>query len=294
MPGFVRSHCFSLFYLLSICLLACTAQSLAQDKPDKKEDDIGVIKLNTDVVSIDVKVVDRAGGRNVGVLKETHFIVHENGVRQDISSFYEEDVPFNVVLLLHTSGSTQQDLSLMSSSVRRFLDEVRPQDRNASIQFNREVELLADLTSDRTKIEQALEKLKPGSGTSFYDALLLTIDEVFKEAPGRKAIVALTDGVDSFGFTTFDKILPKLESTNASTYFLELDTEQFTEAGMLRDCKDSNHFEFSRKQLKKYVEEYVKGGSELDYHQHCLLGRIERTQINRRLYESARRELREM
>src|SRR5262245_44980542 len=158
MPGFVRSHTFSILYLLSICLLACTAQSLAQDKPDKKEDDIGVIKLNTDLVSIDVKVLDRAGSRNVGGLKETDFIVYENGERQKISNFSAEDVPFNLVLLLDTSGSTQQDVSLMRRAALRFLDEMRPQDRIAIIQFNREVELLADLTSDRTKIEQSLEK----------------------------------------------------------------------------------------------------------------------------------------
>src|SRR5262249_43757602 len=107
---------------------------------------------------------------------------------------------------------------------------------------------------DRTKIEEALEKLKPGSGTSFYDSLLLTINDAFKGTPGRKAIIALTDGVDSYGFTTYNQILPKLESTGASTYFLELDTEEFTGAVMNGDCNDEIRFEFSRKQLKKYVE----------------------------------------
>src|SRR5262249_30232030 len=95
-------------------------------------------------------------------------------------------------------------------------------------------------------------------------------------------------------FTTFEQILPKLESMNASAYFLELDTEQFTEAGMVRDCIEDNHFEFSSKQLKKYVKEYVKSGSELDYPMHCRISRLERLQINRRLYESARYELRQM
>ncbi len=268
--------------------------TLAQDKPQKKEDDIGVIRLDTDLVSIDVKVMDRTGGRNIGGLKAADFVVYEDGVRQKITSFSEENVPFNLVLLIDTSGSTRDDISLMRGAARRFLDELRPQDRVAVIQFNKQVELLEDLTSDRAKIEEALELLKPGTGTSFYDALLLVIDEVFKETAGRKAIIALTDGVDSFGFTTFDQILPKLEAGGAGAYFLELDTEQFTEAGMMRDCKESNHFEFSGKQLKKYVKEYVKGGSALDFHRHCLIGRFERMQINRRLYESARRELREM
>ena len=276
-----------------LCLLVFSA-ALAQDKPQKKEDDIGVIRLDTDLVSIDVKVMDRTGNRNIGGLKAADFVVYEDGVRQKISSFSEENVPFNLVLLLDTSGSTRGDISLMRRAARRFLDELRPQDRVAVVQFNKQVELLEDLTSDRAKIEEALEMLKPGTGTSFYDALLLVIDEVFKETTGRKAIVALTDGVDSFGFTTFDQILPKLEAGGVGAYFLELETEQFTEAGMMRDCKESDHFEFSSKQLKKYAKEYVKGGSEPGLHRHCLIGRMERMQINRRLYESARRELREM
>lgn len=289
---FTRLNLNRLFSFL-LCLLVFSP-AFAQDKPQKKEDDIGVIRLDTDLVSIDVKVLDRAGNRNIGGLKASDFVVFEDGVRQKISSFAEETVPLNVVLLLDTSGSTRDDLSLMRRAARRFLDELRPQDRVAVVQFNKQVELLEDLTADRTKLEEALELLKPGTGTSFYDALLLVIDEVFKETAGRKAIIALTDGVDSFGFTTFDKILPKLEADGAGAYFLELDTEQFTEAGMLRDCEASSHFEFSSKQLKKYVTEYVKGGSEMGLHRHCLIGRLERMQINRRLYESARRELREM
>jgi Ca-activated chloride channel homolog len=288
--------------LLGVVFLLCwlggfslltRAQDKPEQKPEQKQDDIGVIRVNTDFVSIDVKAIDRAGGRTVGGLKAKDFVVFENGVRQQIANFSEEDVPFNLALLIDTSGSTRDDVSMMRRAALRFLDELRPQDRIAIIQFNKQVELLADLTSDRAKVEEALGKLKPGSGTSYYDALLLTIEDVFKEVSGRKAIVALTDGVDSYGFTTYEQILPKLESVGAGAYFLELDTEQFTQAGMMRDCIDESHFEFSSKQLKKYLKEYVKGGSELDYHKHCLLQKMERMQINRRLYESARRELRE-
>src|SRR5262245_55997457 len=124
----------------------------------------------------------------------------------------------------------------MSSNLRpaatRFPDERRPRDRVAVIQFSKEVEWLKDLTSERAEIEDALRLLKPGTGTSFYDSLKLAIDEVFKEVEGRKAVVALSDGVDSFGYTTFEQILTEIESSNVLTYFLELDTEEFTQAGM--------------------------------------------------------------
>src|SRR5262244_3358100 len=131
MPRFDRSHSFFNIFMLLVCFLAGAAQSLAQDKPEKKEDDIGVIRLETNLVSIDVKVQDRAGGHNIGGLKAKDFVVYENGVRQTISSFSEEDVPFNLVLLLDTSGSTREDVSLMRRAALRFLDELRPQDRIA-------------------------------------------------------------------------------------------------------------------------------------------------------------------
>jgi VWFA-related protein len=293
MPVYRRQHHIIGILPLAIALLASVSPVIAQDKPDKK-DEMGTIRLNTDLVSVDVIVTDRAGNRSAAGLKASDFTVYEDGARQTISSFSATDVPFNLVLLIDTSGSTRDEVGLMRRAARRFLDELRPQDRIAVVQFNRQVELLEDLTSDRAKIEEALNLLKPGTGTSFYDALQLTIDEVFKKVEGRKAIVTLTDGVDSFGYSTFEQILPVLERSNASVYFLELDTEEFTGAGMMRDCLNDNHFEFSRKQLKKYRKEYAEGASESELQDHCLLSRLERLQINRRLYESARRELREM
>lgn len=298
MPGFNYRQIRSLFVVLLLLLTAVplSAQEKPEkpEKPEKKEEQMGTIRLETDLVSIDVGISDRAGNRSIAGLKAEDFVVYEDGVRQKIAAFSAGDVPFNLVLLMDTSGSTREDVSTMRRAARRFLDELRPQDRVAVVQFNREVELLKDLTTDREKIEDALEMLKPGTGTSFYDGLLLTIDEVFKGVSGRRAIVALTDGVDSFGYTTFREILPKLEAAGASAYFLELDTEAFTEAGMMRDCKERNHFEFSKKQLKKYREEYARGSMEVDYGEHCRIASLDRMQINRRLYESARRELREI
>jgi Ca-activated chloride channel homolog len=228
------------------------------------------------------------------VLNASDFVIYEDGVRQAINSFSATDAPFNLVLLIDTSGSASHEIELMRRAALRFLDELRPRDRVAVIQFSKEVELLKDLTSERAEIEEALRLLKPGTGTSFYDSLKLAIDEVFKEVEGRKAVVVLSDGVDSFGYTTFEQILTEIESSNVLTYFLELDTEEFTQAGMARDCSDESHFEFSRKQFKKYLTEYGKGAVMSENQPHCLLSRLERMQVNRRLYESARRELREM
>lgn len=259
-----------------------------------QEEQTATIRVETDLVSVDVRLSDPSGRRQIGGLLAEDFAVYEDGVRQKITNFSAADMPYNLVLLIDTSGSTREELSLIRRAARKFFDELRPQDRLALIQFNKEVELLQDLTADRDKLEKALGLLKPGTGTSFYDALQLTIEEVFRKVEGRKAIVTLTDGVDSYGYLTFEKILPALEQAGATAYFLELDTEQFTAAGMMRSCNSPDHFEFSAKQLRKYYEEYVRSGPVSYYSSHCRLGEMERMQINRRLYESARREIRKI
>lgn len=292
----------TIFLILALLALAAggSAQEKTekQDKPEKKpeknEDQFATIRVETDLVSIDVTVSDRDGKRGHAGLRAEDFVVYENGVRQKITNFSAGDVSFNLVLLLDTSGSTRGEVTLMRRAALRFLNEMRPQDRIAVIQFNRDVELLQDLTADRSKVEKALDRLQDGSATSFYDALKLTIDEVFSKVSGRKAIVALTDGVDSYGYTTYDQLSPEIERTGASIYFLELDTEPFTIEGFSRECSSRDYLAFSGKQLKKYVREHLEGGSESNYDNHCSLSKLERLQINRRLYESARKELREM
>jgi VWFA-related protein len=279
-------------------LIVFASRLAAQDAQDKEKQDqrpdIGTIRFNTDLVTVDVIVTDQKGNRMTTALRPSDFNIYEDGVRQAINSFSGVDKPFNLVLLLDTSGSARDEIELMRRAALRFLDELRPADRIAVIQFSKEVEMLTDLTSDRAEIEGALRLLKPGSGTSFYDSLKLAIDEVFKGVEGRKAVVALTDGVDSYGYSTFEQILPEIESSNALTYFLELDTEAFSQEGMTRDCIDENHFEFSPKQFRKYITEYGKGAVMSEKQPHCSLSTLDRIEINQKLYRSARRELREM
>ncbi len=293
------------FAVLLTGLLLAASMAFAQEKQQgqekqQKEEQMATIRLDTDLVTLDVAVTDREGKRSAtavgGGLRAEDFAVYEDGVRQKISTFLTTEVPFNLVLLIDTSGSTRDDVGLMRRAALRFLDELRPQDRVAVVQFNKGVELLRDLTTNHDQLEGALSLLSPGTGTSFYDAMQLTFADVLAKVEGRKAVIALTDGVDSYGYQTYEQILPLLEKANASLYFLELDTESFTEAGMVRDCNDESHFEFSQKQLRKYSKD--GGRSKLDSYMdgqgHCTMPRTERAQINHRLYEDARRELREM
>jgi Ca-activated chloride channel homolog len=272
-------------------VFCCVALPLYAQDPIEQGN---TIRVNTDFVSIDVAVSDRKGTRNLPTLKAEDFAVYEDGVPQKIASFSAQDVPFNLALLLDTSGSTQDEIKKMQQAARRFLDLLRPQDRIAILQFNQDVELIKDLTNDRAALEKALDSLAAGSGTAFYDALQLSLDDVFKQATGRQAVIALTDGVDSFGKTTYETLRPRLESANLTFYFLELDTEKYVEARYLRSCQEAGHFKFSRKQLDKYVATFMRGEAPRWFEDSCKLEKLEKLQINQRLYEAARRELRDL
>ena len=259
-----------------------------------------VVRVETDLVSIDVRVAEERSGRAQEGLTVEDFAVFEDGVRQKIVSFEGSDAPLHLALLIDTSGSTREELTTLRRAAGQFFVLLRPQDRLALVQFQREVELLRDLTADRNRLQAGLQLLRPGSGTSFYDALELATEEILGAVKGRKAILALTDGVDSYGHLQYEEILPTLEEGGVTVYALEVETERFTEAGMRRDCRAPSHFEFSGKQLRKYLSEEKKsrGGEKPAAFSaetpHCRLTDAERVAINRQLYRMARRELREL
>jgi Ca-activated chloride channel family protein len=176
--------------LLLMLLATCFIVAVAQDMED-------TITTNTSLVQLNVGVVDRQG-RPITSLSQNDFVVYEDGVKQTIQRFEPVDAPFSLVLLLDMSGSTinfRQQLKLASI---RFLDALGPEDRVSVIQFNAGVKSLTDFTIDRHKISYAIDVRAEGSGeTHFYDALKYSLKELEKEGKRRKAIVVLTDGLDS-------------------------------------------------------------------------------------------------
>src|SRR5262249_7296344 len=119
MPVFNRHRLIKMLLMIAALSLSLS-HGAAQDIPDKdkqdkqnKRDEMGTIRVDTDLVSVDVIVTDRNGNRSPGVLNAKDFTVYEDGARQEISAFSATDVPFNLVLLLDTSGSTRDEVGLM-------------------------------------------------------------------------------------------------------------------------------------------------------------------------------------
>ena len=178
------------FALILSCLLLPVSSVSAQQGPDE------VVKVNTSLVQLNVGVVDRQG-RAVTNLSRGDFTVYEDGVLQPITDFEPTASPFSLVLLLDMSGSTQTFRPTLKQAAYRFLDALAPDDRVAVISFNQKVATLAGFTTDKRKIAKAIEYAEGKGETHFYEALRYSLEQLAKEGKRRKAIVVLTDGVDT-------------------------------------------------------------------------------------------------
>jgi Ca-activated chloride channel homolog len=163
---------------------------------DNSADHGEVIRVNTQLVSLPVRVMDK-DGRFVGGLKREDFKVFENGSEQQIELFSNEEQPFVVALVLDMSYSTTFKVAEIQNAAIAFIEQLRPNDKVMVVSFDQEVHLHCEPTSDRNEIYRAIKSTKIGTGTSLYEAMDLIMNQRFRDLDARKAIILFTDGVDT-------------------------------------------------------------------------------------------------
>jgi VWFA-related protein len=185
-----------------------------------------VIKVDTQLVNVPVRVMDKKG-RFVAGLKQDEFKVFENGVEQDISYFSSEEEPFTVVLMLDMSYSTKFKLEEIQNAAIAFITELRPVDKVAVVSFDEEVHVLCRPTEDRKEVYRAIRSTKIDTGTSIYEAVDLVMNDLTRSVDGRKAIILFSDGVDTTSKRANDlsNISDAIE-LDALIYPIEYDTYQ--------------------------------------------------------------------
>ena len=267
-------------------------------------DEGDVVRVDTQLVSVPAVVTD-SSGRPLSGLRAENFQLIEDGRPQTITNFGTAETPFEIALLLDTSGSTREDVVLIRQAANSFVDALRPGDRVGVVAFNTArqtdgpiatVEVLASLTSDRKVLRKAIENLGTSNGTPYYDALERVADDIFRETPsdevrGRRAVVALTDGVDSASASDFATARVKLSQGGIACYFIQVNTEDFVEDRLMKDCQDDGRLALSQRQLERYRRIFVPRAKPEDYTDFCQLGQFERMTISRDLYNLARREM---
>lgn len=286
--------------LLLFLVVVFVTLSSAIFAQETKSDD--VIKVDTQLVDVPVAVLT-PGGEPVRGLKASNFIVYEDGKRQEIADFSSTAEPFEVALLLDTSGSTRNDLQLIKRAALEFIRSLRPGDRVAVISYATErdatsayaaSEVLVPLTSDRKKLEAAVDRVRTSNGTPYFDSLEQIAGKVFRDKPtdefrGRRALVALTDGVDSTSAGDFESASEMIRQIGLITFFIKVDTREFFESNLLGDCEMA--IRFSAAQLRRYYRSIKPGPRMERVTDFCQLGDFERLAVSKRLYELADGEM---
>jgi len=203
-------------------------QPTVQESPAKtgpEEVDAGdVIRVNTTLVTIPVSVMDR-DGRYVPNLNKEDFRLWEDGVEQQVAFFSSVDKPFSVVLMIDTSGSTRFRLEDIQDAAINFVRQLRPDDKVMVVSFNDDIRILADFTSDRAKLQRAIQHAETGDGTRLYDAVDMVINQQLSRVSGRKAIVLFTDGVDTTSRrANYQSNVTDSEELDALIYPVQYDT----------------------------------------------------------------------
>jgi VWFA-related protein len=217
--------------LLGVCVavgsLAGAVLLMAQDEP---------IRVDVNLVSVLASVRGKSGAL-IANLQKDDFKIFEDGKEQQIKNFTREtDLPLTLGLLVDTSASQERLVDIEQRAAAQFFSKVlRPKDQAFLIQFGAEAELLQDLTNSARILQDGLKQLRlsvptgglhPGpvptmqnqAGTILYDAVYLAANEKLKREVGRKAIVLITDGVDTGSKISRDKAIESAQKSDAIIY----------------------------------------------------------------------------
>lgn len=207
--------------LLAGILLAQAAAQAPQKPPGESQ----AIKLQVEMVSLQVVVTNREG-RRVLDLKKEDFQVFEDGIEQQIAGFGQTDEPVSVLLALDTSGSTELQLPRIQNEAIRFCNLLHPDDSVAVMSFAEDVSLLEDWSIDRDRNAYGIKETRPGGWTVLYEAVWLALEEVLKPLQERSALVLFTDGVDTASRKASRKETIELaKETRATIYPIYFNTE---------------------------------------------------------------------
>ncbi len=180
----------------------------------------GAIRVETNLVEILASVID-ARGEPVAGLTQDQFQVSEEGVPQKIVRFEAQtNRPLDLALMVDSSSSEFADLRFEDEAAAHFIRQVmRPSDRLAVFEFDEDVTELADFSGDVPRLQAAVRRVVPGSGTSMYDALVLASNELKRRPSGRRrAIVLVTDAGETTSGDSFDQARRAAISSEALLY----------------------------------------------------------------------------
>ena len=227
-------------------------------------DEGDIVRVDTELVTLSVSVVDRGTNRGLKGLTENDFKLFEDGAAQQIANFESSSAPFNLVLLIDLSLSTQDKLALIRDAALQFVAAARPSDRIGIVTFTHDAVIVSRLTSDRAALRERINAIeKPKGSTNVYDSIAFVMSEIFKDVKDsrRNAIVLMSDGLDSTmenvpgpGSTIgYEELLSRLREFDGVLYSMWLNVE--TEYSSLSPLDiQPETYDLAHDQMEKFAE----------------------------------------
>jgi len=190
-----------------------------EKKPEKiNPNDIYTLSTTTNLVNVDVMVVD-ANGSPLQNLGKKNFQLYDDGVPQAVTNFGTGEAPMTICMLVEFANRWWPFLYIALRYSYDFLNVVHPKDWVAVVSFDLKTQILTDFTQDRSEVRAGLDQLRiPGfMESNLYDALAFVLDRM-KEVHGRKAVVAVVTGIDTFSKLTYDQCLKIVKASDTPIY----------------------------------------------------------------------------
>jgi VWFA-related protein len=190
-----------------------------EEKHEKiNPNDIYTLSTTTDLVNVDV-LVTTEDGQPIPTLGKKNFKVLDDGVPQTVTNFGISKAPMTIAMLIEFSDKYWGFLYLALRDSYEFLNYMKPQDWVAVIDFDMQQHILTDFTHDRSQVEAALNQMRfpEFSEVNLYDALAFTLDRM-KDIQGRKAILLIGTGCDTFSKLNYSDILKIVKASDTTIY----------------------------------------------------------------------------
>ena len=207
--------------------------------PVREEDE--VIKIDTELVNLNVRVVDR-NNRSISNLRQEDFKIYEDNVAQSIEFFTKSEVPTNYSLVIDNSNSLRPQIEKVIEASKVLVNSNRPDDETSIIRFvsSQKIEILEDFTNNKADLSETLDNLyTEGGQTAIIDAVYLAAEKVNEYEQSRdpndrkrRALILISDGEDRDSFYKEKQLFDLLKETDVQIYTI----------GFVKDLEKSGGF----------------------------------------------------
>lgn len=221
--------------------------------PPVLEDKNDIIKIETTLVNLDVRVVDR-NNHSIGNLQKNDFKIFEDGVAQQIENFSKGEVPTNYSLVIDNSGSLRFQLDKVIEASKVIVGTNRPDDETSVVRFvsSDKIEIVQDFTPNKTDLNDALDNLYiEGGQTAIIDAIYLTAERVDKYEKTRdpndrkrRALILVSDGEDRDSYYNEQQLFQMLRESDVQIYAVGFVGELDKEGGLISKSPQKKAKEF--------------------------------------------------